>query len=640
MPMQSIASWGRLKTATCSTDGRGWMCGINGWVSPGTPVERRQFDAMTDALAHRGPDGRGTAYFRNDRIALGHRRLAIQDLSSAGAQPMMLGTEGTDTHLALTFNGEIFNHPELRRELEAHGAVYRTACDAETILHGYRRWGPDVVHRLRGIFAFAIWDERQGQLFAARDHVGVKPFYIAQIGDALAFASQPCAFRTLSAFDGNVDPRGFGDALRHGMPVAGRSIYENVTRLPPAHCFIWRAGERRTWQYWSVPEEAEIGDATHARKALEELLVDSIGAQMLGDVPIHSLLSGGIDSSLTTAIAAENRKRMGQAFTLGFADPQFDESEFAKTAARAIGCDHTVRVMDQHDAETAFNRTIEAFDEPYGIDSGLPMVAISDHMAEAGVKVVLSGDGADELFAGYRHYDALAAHYARHARGTGLSPAASFLGRLRGMFGGGFSPFPTYTAHNGWFDDDAVEALSGPRLAAIDEPPFRREREVFDLSRGAVDAARRADFVSYLPDEILVKTDRATMAAGIEARVPLLDHRLVELAFRIEPQLHYDRGQRKALLKQAAAGWLPPSVLTARKKGFSAPVADFFLSQPGDEARILRQIASGPLVEDGWIDPSAIRRCIAKASYRAGAVLQLTLLDRWYRHWIRGGGTF
>jgi len=423
------------------------------------------------------------------------------------------------------------------------------------------------------------------------------------------------------------------------VPAGERAIYRGVSRLPPGHCFIWRAGERRTWRYWSIPEEPEIGDSDRARDALEECLAESIGAQMIGDVPIHSLLSGGIDSSLTTAIAADHPGRMGTAFTLGFADPAFDETAFAQTAAQAIGCDHEAFTLAAKEADIVLDSAIAAFDEPYGIDSALPMVAIAGRMAEAGVKVVLSGDGADELFAGYRHYDALAAHYARHSRRTGVSPPASISGRVRGALSRGFSPFPAYTCHNGWFGEDVLKRLPGPRLADLEDEAFRRERQVFDPSREPVDAARRADLASYLPDEILVKTDRAAMAFGIETRVPLLDHRLVELAFLIEPALHYAGGERKAMLKAAASRWLPQSVLTARKKGFSAPIAEFFLSRPDDERRILDEVATGPLVKDGWLNAKAIPRAVARSDYRAGAVLQLLLTDRWYRHWVCGGGT-
>ncbi len=614
------------------------MCGITGWVSATRAVVRPEFEAMTDRLAHRGPDGRGTAYYRDGRVALGHRRLAIQDLSPAGAQPMVLKDEAAGMHIVLTFNGEIYNHPELRRELEAGGARYRTRCDAETILHAYSRWGPDAVQRLRGIFAFAIWDEAKGELFGARDHLGVKPFYCAQLGDDLAFASQICAFDALSGFTREIAPAAFADALRHGVTTGERAIYRGTSRLLPGHCFLWRAGERRTWRYWSPPRHPDIADPVEARGAVETCLAESVTGQMLGDVPVHTLLSGGIDSSLTTAIAAEEPERIGSAFTLGFDNRAFDESSHACAAATAIRCEHAIERLRADEAQRVLDQAVAAFDEPYGIDSALPMVAIADRMAQSGVKVVLSGDGADELFAGYRHYDALAEHYANHGRATANARSASALGILRGVLTGGFSPFPTYTAHNGWFGETAFRAVSGPRLAEYRADAYERERTVFDTRRGPVDAARRADLASYLTDEILVKVDRATMAFGIEARVPLLDHRLVELAFRISPALHHDRGERKAVLKGAAARWLPQSILTARKKGFSLPIADFFLSGPEDERRILAEIAAGPLVREGWLQGERLEAAVARAEYRAGAVLQLLLLDRWYRHWARGAG--
>jgi len=610
------------------------MCGIIGWLSTKTPVMRARFEAMTDRLSHRGPDGRGTAYFRDDRIALGHRRLAIQDLSSAGAQPMQWRSSQYEPGLAVTFNGEIYNHPELRRDLESHGAVYTPGGDTETLLHAYLRWGPAMVERLRGIFAFAIWDERSGELFAARDHFGVKPFYIAECPDGMAFASQVSAFFELEGFHKSIRAQGFVDALRHGVSTGEETIFDNVIGLGPGHCLVWHEGRRSTQRFWSLPEQTDIGCARRAREELSSLIAESIGAQMLGDVPVHSLLSGGVDSSLVTALAARQPGRFGQAFTLGFDDPKFDESSYAIEAAETIGCPHSTHVFPAQEAETLLDTAIDVFDEPYGIDSALPMVAIAQILAQSGVKVVLSGDGGDELFGGYRHYDDLAAHYARRGRICAESNPATVTGQILDWLAGGFSPFPTYTCHNGWFGEKALNALAGPRLANCLGDPFRRERAVFPQDRPPVEAARRADIASYLPDEILVKIDRATMAFGIEARVPLLDHRLVELAFRIEPALHYCKGERKALLKAVAADFLPESLLGSRKKGFSAPLHSLFFARPRDRKRVVKNLERGPLVEDGWLARPGIDRAVKQSEYPDGALFQLLMIDRWYRHWM------
>lgn len=611
------------------------MCGIAGWLSTGEAVDRHAFEAMTDRLRHRGPDGRGTAYFREGRIALGHRRLAIQDLSEAGAQPMILVEPGAPA-LALTFNGEIYNHPELRRELEGSGANYSTSCDAETLLHAYRRWGPQCVERLRGIFAFAIWDEGEGKLFAARDHMGVKPFYFAQMPGGLAFASQVTAFMALPGFSRDPSPAGMADALHHGLTTGNQAIFEGVSRLAPGHCLIWEAGKRREWEYWRLPESARIDDFTVARDELAHELERSIDLQMLSDVPVHAFLSGGIDSSLVTALAMRRPQIFGSAHTLGFANPAFDETPFARIAASAAKAPHREHRLEANDAVRILDLCVETFDEPYGIDSALPMIAIAEAMAGEGVKLVLAGDGADECFAGYPHHEKLAEYYARHGRETGEGPARSIAGRLRGLFSN-FAPDQVYKSHNGRLRAGDFASIAGPRLHENGAVPSRRERAVLPLDRHPVDAARRADMASYLPDEILVKVDRATMAFGIEARVPLLDHRLVELAFAIAPALHHRDGERKALLKAAAATWLPREVLTARKKGFSLPIADFFMTGPEDERRIFREIASGPLVSDGWLRGDRIERAAARAEYRAGAVLQLLLLDRWYRRWVLYG---
>ncbi|MGB3712000.1 MAG: asparagine synthase (glutamine-hydrolyzing), partial [Erythrobacter sp.] len=506
----------------------------------------------------------------------------------------------------------------------------------ETILHAYWRWGPEAVRRLRGIFAFAIWDERSSELFAARDHLGVKPFHMAQIGDGLAIASQVSAFFALGAFRRTVRAGGFVDALRHGVSTGGQTIFEGVTSLAPGHSLTWRDGETQVSRYWSLPDTPDIGSAEHAAREVSELIADSVNSQMLGDVPVHSLLSGGIDSSLMTALAMRREQRFGRAYTLRFDDPDFDEERYAEEAAKSIGCEREVRTFPARDTNALLDTAIAGFDEPYGIDSCLPMVAIAQFMAEDGVKVALSGDGGDELFGGYRHYDDLSAHYARRGRATAQDPAASIRGRLFDQLTGGFSPFPTYTSHNGWFANGALRILAGPRIKDTLGDPFARERTVFPLDRPPVEAARRADLASYLPDEILPKIDRATMAFGIEARVPLLDHRLVELAFRIEPELHYRAKERKALLKSVAAHYLPGSLLTGRKKGFSLPITSLFFPTAQDRKRAIAQIASGPLVEHGWLAAKGIARAVSRSEYSAGALFQLMLIDRWYRHWIAG----
>ncbi|MGF1477763.1 MAG: asparagine synthase (glutamine-hydrolyzing) [Geminicoccaceae bacterium] len=603
------------------------MCGIAGWVSEAAPVDRADFDRMTDSLAHRGPDGRGIWYARGDRVALGHRRLAIVDLTASGAQPMRLQEAG----LTLTFNGEIYNHPDLRRQLEAQGHVYRSRCDAETILHAYAEWGADCVTRFRGIFAFAIWDEARGRLFAARDHLGVKPFYYRHDPTALAFASQPRAFLELSDRKSDIGPDAFADYLLYGVVPGERCLFSNVKKLPPAHALEWQDGAITTHCFWRPPHEADILDGEAARRAIENELEEVIGAQLMSDVPVATMLSGGIDSSLITAIAVEQSDRPVRAFTLGFDDDNKDERAYAALTAKRCGVEQIVDVLSAERIEAITDQVVEAYDEPFGINACLPMIDISRLIAVNGAKVILTGDGADELFAGYRHYDDLTAHYRKWGRETAAADGQRF--SLRGLTGRRFTPFTVYRAHNGWLTDKCAAAVAGP---ALRETPFERWREqvFFPEDRGPVEAGRRCDLATYLPDEILVKVDRATMAYGVEARVPFLDPRLVELAFRISPELHYANGERKALLKSVAARWLPADILTARKKGFSAPIAGLLIRDAAHHAQMLDDIASGPLAANGFLKSSQVALAVRQSPYPAAALLQLYFLDRWARRWV------
>ena len=606
------------------------MCGIVGRVSRSRPVARDAFERMTDRLAHRGPDGRGTFYARDERVALGHRRLSIVDLSPAGSQPMTLADAG----LALVYNGEIYNHPELRAELESHGHVYRSHCDTETVLHAYARWGEDCVSRFRGIFSFALWDDRRGQLFAARDHLGVKPFYYLDEDQGLAFASQPGAFLELPGFEPRIDPQGFLDYLSYGVVPGDRAVYRGVSKLPPGHVLTWRDGSVRTRSFWRPPERADIHDPDAAARALEDALESVVAMQLRSDVPVATFLSGGIDSSLITAIAGARRDEPTTAYTIGFDVERSDERAYAARAAEHCGARPVVEVLTAADVERTIDDAVEAYDEPFGIGAALPMVAISRLAAAHGTKVVLSGDGADELFAGYRHYDDLARHYRRAGRVTaervGNWPR-HLLARARH---GRFDPLQAYKCHNAELAGTARERLCGPALRDVVSGRWR-ESDRFRRDLGAVEAGRRCDLDTYLPDEILVKVDRASMRFGIEARVPFLDPALVELAFRIAPGLHYAGGERKALLKRAAARWLPADVLGLRKKGFSAPLGEWL--RAGDAQRRMRaELAEGHLVETGLLDAEALAPTLGALRRPMAGLLQLYLLERWARRWLGG----
>ncbi len=604
------------------------MCGIVGWVSRDTPIDPPSFERMTDRLAHRGPDGRGTWYSPSRRTALGHRRLAIVDLSPAGAQPMPLAEAG----LWLTYNGEIYNHAALRRELEGRGHVYRSRSDSETILHAYAEWGGACVSRLRGIFAFAIWDERRQTLFAARDHVGVKPFYYHTTPEGMAFASQPRAFFDLPRFQATISHQAFADYLAYGIVPGERGAHAGISKLLPGHTLTWSDGAISLRRYWRLPESADIHCAEQAALLLGPAIEEAVDLQLMSDVPVATFLSGGINSSLVTAIGTTLRSERTVAFTMGFDDERRDERPFAAKTAEYCGADAVVGVLTEADADGTVDDTVEAFDEPFGIGAALPMVAISRLAAEHSAKVVLTGDGADELFAGYRHYDTLAAHYRRWGQATGQHignwPRHWLMRAARGRF----DPMAKYSSHNAEIAGSVREALAGE---AMRDALVERWREVehFPLDREPVEAARRCDFHTYLPDEILVKVDRATMAFGIEARVPFVDPELAALAFRIASILHYERSERKGLLKRVARRWLSDEILTARKKGFSAPLGAWFNAPAARHRRMVEALMDGKLVASGLLRREAIEPTLRALRRPAAGLLQLYLGERWANRW-------
>ncbi|NNU16847.1 asparagine synthase (glutamine-hydrolyzing) [Parvularcula sp. ZS-1/3] len=604
------------------------MCGIAGWIDTGGGrIDPQALDRMTDALSARGPDGRGTWTSADGSVGFGHRRLSILDLTPMGAQPFRDEERG----LTLTYNGEIYNHPELKRELQAKGYMFRSRCDSETLLHAYAEWGEDCLDRLIGIFAFAIWDEGQRKLFCARDQIGVKPFVYAQSGNRFLFGSQLKAILASGQDVGRLSHERLAQWLLYGVPTGSEGLIDGIETLPPATALTLEDGKVSTRRYWSLPEETSITDRAAAKEAIEDAVERAVKRQLLSDVPVCSFLSGGIDSSLVTAIATEANGEPVTSFTIGFDTPKSDERAYAKRAAEHTGARQIIEVLTPENADALLDEAVEVYDDPFGIPSALPMIAVARLAGQHGTKVVLTGDGADELFAGYRHYDALSEHFREHGR-TSLDCELSVGRRVVSRLAHGtFSPFSHYQAHNGPVGMEGLKLLSGPALETL-QVCREREREHFPSSRAPVDAARRCDMATYLPDEILVKVDRATMAYGIEARVPLLDTELVQLAFSIDPALHVTNG-RKSLLKEAAARWLPDDILSTRKKGFSPPLGPWITDRPDAWDRLTSEVAGGSLVSNGLIDPFALSDNLSKLPRSGAALLQLVLLERWVQRW-------
>jgi asparagine synthase (glutamine-hydrolysing) len=605
------------------------MCGIVGRVGLTTRIDEDLFDGMVDALEARGPDGRGTRYFSDQRVALGHRRLAIVDLSDLGTQPMA----NEEENVWLTFNGEIYNHPSLRIELEAAGHQYRSNSDSETIIHAYEEWGQDCVRRFRGIFSFAIWDERSQTLYCARDHLGVKPFYYASDGDEFIFASQPRAILKSPNYSPTIDHQGFADYLSYGIVPHDRAAFRGMAKLPPASMLTLKQdGSYSIAKYWTVRYQPEINDFDEAVEQIQSHLESSVSMQLMSDVPVATYLSGGIDSSLISAISTERYSHRMQSLTIGFHERASDERPYARLAADHIGTNHIDQVLTREDAIGLIETFVDAYDEPYALGAAFPLLCIAKLTQSLGIKVILAGDGADELFAGYLHYDQFEQLYSQNHCRHGSAMPSGFKPFMRKLIGKTFDPVSHYfVPREGILRRKQQASLLHPDvLQSVDEDTCWRTRKFFRPDVRAVTAGQLIDIHTYLPDEILTKVDRATMAFGVEARVPFLDPQLVELAFSIVPEVQYRGGERKAAMKAAAAKYLPPSILTARKKGFSIPLVEWLLKD-GLRDSMIDEIVGGALFENGLLNPKNFKqKC---KDLPANYVWQLYAAERWARRW-------
>jgi asparagine synthase (glutamine-hydrolysing) len=588
------------------------VCGILGQIEAQRPVDPAAFERMLATLASRGPDGSGTRILRQGRVALGHRRLAIVDLSDAAAQPMT-NEDGT---LWLTFNGEIYNFRELRKQLESHGHRFRSASDSEVILHAYEEWGDDCVLRLRGIFAFGLWDDRRERLLLARDRLGVKPLYYWAHAEGICFASQPRAILEHPRFRREVDARAFHHYLVYRYVPDELAIWSGMKKLPAAHRLVFdRQGMRRD-RYWSVRYQPSVRDPREAARLVRDELETSVRMQLVSDVPVGIFLSGGIDSSTTAAIATRVLERPLPSFTMGFEDERSDERGFARLTSEFL---HTLAheaVLTQPAALRLLPEFVALHDEPFFDHSSLPTLAVARLARRSGVPVILSGDGADELFAGYHWYEAPGAaresgwrRLARRLRGAGQAPLAAHLARV--------SPL-------------GATAACDPLVADPDFDPLALLRRFDQPGAPRVTRLQLADLHTFLVDDVLLKVDHASMACGVEVRVPFLDHRLVELAFSIDSRTLFAEGERKAVLKRAAATWLPPEILTSRKKGFSFPLDECFREGLAEPAG--RLLPGGVLVSHGLLSAPRVQEAIA--SRQTGRIWLLLAAELWARHWL------
>ena len=594
------------------------MCGIVGQINMRKPIDRAVFEKMLDTLAHRGPDGAGIEVLAGGAVAFGHRRLAIIDLSDAAAQPMA-NEDGT---VWLITNGEIYNYRALRRDLENAGHLFRSDSDSEVIVHAYEEWGDAFVQRLRGIFAIALWDENRHRLLLARDRLGVKPLYYSSRAGGIVFASQPRAILAEPSFARSIDMPAMRAFLACRYVPGDMAIYSGMEKLPAGHLLIWEGSSIRTERYWQLEYRPQVTDPQEAITLIREKIEEAIQVELASDVEVGVYLSGGIDSSCLGAVATQSLGHSMPTFTLGFDVPEWDERRYARIAAEYLGAIAHEGELDLAGAIGLIPTIVGVFDEPTFEPAGLPSYAVSRIAQDHGIKVLLSGEGGDELFAGYRWYDQL-------TEKPQLSLPRQILGWLRSRKAHTLprDPVAAYFRLNGILDSQTQS------LILTDKEEFDHLgtfRSAFDGHVPKVTAIQLLDIHTFLVDSLLVKLDHASMACGIEARVPFLDHRLVEAAFSIDSKIIYSAGERKALMKRAVAGWLPPEILTARKKGFSAPLLEWMNRGLFDLAENF--VVDGSLIGRGVFDPEGVRSLLGtRQSHATWAMLTSEL---WARRWL------
>jgi len=620
------------------------MCGIAGFWDQGRRLDAdaatRALRSMTEAIRYRGPDDEGSWFDAQCGLALGHRRLSIIDLSAAGHQPMSCA----QGRYHIVFNGEIYNFPQLRRELEGQGhGPWRGHSDTEVLLAAIAHWGVrGALERAAGMFAFALWDSAQRELVLARDRLGEKPLYYGWQGRSLLFASELKALRAFPLWQGELDRAVTASYLRFGYVPAPHSIYRGVYKLAPAHWLRVRAdgsceGPQPYWSAQAVIEQAAASRPATSEVELAEqldgLLRDAVLRQMVADVPLGAFLSGGVDSSTVVALMQAQSTRPVRTFSIGFADTAYDEAQRARAVATHLGTDHTELYLTPADALAVIPQLATMYDEPFGDSSEIPTFLIAQ-LARQHVSVALSGDGGDELFAGYNRYAGARSTFGRLMRlplqlrqaaaaliratpPAALEAIASVLNAaLPARWQFAYASDKAYKLAEVMALPDVAsfyrrvvalwpqpgEILPGgaPAASVVDDPAQ------FARFASDIEAMMALDLVTYLPDDILVKVDRAAMAVSLETRIPLLDHRVVEFAWRAPLRAKLSGGHTKRLLRAVLHRYVPPALIARPKMGFSLPVGDWLRGPLRDWAETL--LAPERLLREGLFNVAAVRQ--------------------------------
>jgi asparagine synthase (glutamine-hydrolysing) len=626
------------------------MCGIAGFVESAgraaaanqarMDVEFNLVHRMCDVIRHRGPDDEGIHV--EPGVGLGMRRLSIIDLAG-GRQPI----HNEARTVWVVFNGEIYNYRQLRAELESLGHRFYTSSDTETIVHAYEQWGEGAFRRLRGMFGIALWDEPNRTLLLARDRAGQKPLHYVERGGRLYFGSEIKSLLAAGAVEPRLDLAALDHYLAFLYTPRDRSIFQDVRKLPPGHFLRWRDGRAEVECYWEIDaRETFAGSEADAVEALGAILQDAVTSHMVSDVPLGAFLSGGVDSSAVVALMARSSSRPVKTFSIGFDDPAFDELEHARTVARLFGTEHHEFVV-KPDGLSILDELIGHFDEPFADSSAIPTWYVSE-IARRHVTVVLSGDGGDELFGGYDRY----LPHPRVARFDGLP-----LPGLRAAAAVAWPLLPHGTKGKNFLRHVAKDAAGRYLDSMTMFPPDERAALYGEGARAALSAASeqtfgrpfarfaalphdsrmmRFDFETYLPEDVLTKVDRMSMAHSIESRVPLLDNTVIDFAATLPSHFKIRNGRRKHILKQTLQPLLPAGILDRKKQGFGVPLGNWFR---GGLTGLFSEVLEAPRTRQrGYFEPAFVTRLLKEhlsgQRDHTSRLWQLLVFELWHRQYL------
>lgn len=590
------------------------MCGIAGQINFLAPVSESNILAMNEAIRHRGPDGEGIYLNESKKTGLGHRRLSFLDLSMAGKQPMT----NENSTLWITYNGEVYNYLELRQELEKYGHQFHSHTDTEVILHGYEQWGEGLLQKLKGMFAFGIWDEKNKELFLARDRFGIKPLYYYYENQNFVFASEIKGIKANRDVTTTLDYTSFADYFVYRYVPSPKTIWKEVKKLPPAHFLRLNAdGQIQVQKYWSIPFAENVISDKEAIEKFDHLLFNSVQTHARSDVPVGSFLSGGYDSSALVYYMS----RFGytpSTFSIGFENWDVSEHLFAEMVAKQYGTNHNSLILESQSLDI-LDRLARVYDEPNGDISIIPTYLVSKS-ASAGVKAVMSGEGADEILVGYQWQKDYAPQ------------KTSWAEKLRGLFNSNKAPYMLQYYTNcmamGKFDNAELKKLLHPDLhqhIATDTGWWYKQ--LYDPKLPDLKAMQQLDVKHFMGEQVLAKVDRASMANSLEVRVPFLDHEICEFVFSLSTSVYYRKEETKHLLYQNIKSHFPEKILHRTKQGFVGP-DKYYMNMEWYQSRL----SNSKLAEDNIINAGYIQELLANKDH--WRLWKVAVMEAWYREWI------